>query len=154
MFSLPFTIVPIIGRTRTCFMDLRGWITFEGLADNSPLRLPESGSQAAMALLHAALLLGPLLAPALLYFREKPLPSQACVLTALLFFIIHFTMGRIIESRLWFPAYLFLLPAAFLTLERLWYPGAAGKSQLMFRRGFRMLAVATGPATDSRPTRP
>jgi len=102
------------------------WFTFEGLPYNLPLGLSESEPQAAIALVHVALLLGPLLALALLRLREKPLLAQACVLTALLFIIVHFAVGRIIESRLWFPAYLFLLPAALLTLERLWHPGAAG----------------------------
>lgn len=100
------------------------WVTTVGVPYNLPGIDPGTSERALVGLVHILLLLGPLLVFAFMWFKEKPLPLRAAISTAPLLILVHYIFGTAIESRLWFPLYVFLIPPALLTLRTLVAPAS------------------------------
>jgi hypothetical protein len=122
------TVLGIIGVTT--YMVVRmlitpaagGWVTTEGLPYNLPGADSATTERALVGFIHVVILIGPLLGLASMRFKEKPILLRSAILVAPIFILVHYVVGTAIESRLWFPLYIFLIPPALLTLRALTEP--------------------------------
>ena len=110
-FLLPRLMIPVSGEAT--------WLAPIELLANLPIPGNENPREALIANVRLAILIGPLLIIGLLRFSEQPafLKLAAYMLPVLI--AIHFTTGRIIETRLWLPIFPFLIPLSIHNLSRL-----------------------------------
>jgi len=104
------------------------WINLDRILYNFPFISPRHTPTALVANLHVAFALGPLIMIGLYRFREHPRFLRVVAAVAPLFLLIHYIVGAIIESRLWLPLYLILIPMALNNLEKMFQSESAAKS--------------------------
>ncbi|NUN68219.1 MAG: hypothetical protein HUU02_00740 [Bacteroidetes bacterium] len=92
------------------------WFTFTGLVKNIPFLSPEHTMNALMGNIHVALLLLPLIVLSLVGFRRKPVFLQNAMAIVPLFIVAHYLVGVIIETRLWMPLFIILIPLSLITI--------------------------------------
>jgi hypothetical protein len=95
------------------------WLTTGGLALNVPFFSAVHTPQAITATIHVLLLLGPLVALAAWRYRDHDPFLQVSGIIVVLFIIVHYLFGTVIESRLWIPLYPVLLPLSLGSIHRL-----------------------------------
>jgi hypothetical protein len=95
------------------------WFNLYGL----PLNVPFLSSNLLMRVLvsnfHVMIFVGPLIALSAYRFKEQPLFLKIIASITPLFIVIHYVFGTVIESRLWLPLVVFLIPLASMNLSKL-----------------------------------
>ena len=110
--------IPYVGMRLVIGSDAPAWVTLEGIVRNIPFLATEHTGEALMANVHVAVLLGPLLILALMNFKSHPEFLRVTSSIVPLFIVIHYIAGWIIETRLWMPLFVILIPLALNTLTK------------------------------------
>lgn len=92
------------------------WFTFDGLSRNIPFLSSKDTMKAIMANIHVAVLLVPLLILSFHRFMDRPLFLRTAMIVTPFFIPIHYIFGTIIETRLWMPLFVVLIPLTLSTL--------------------------------------
>ncbi|MGB5847725.1 MAG: hypothetical protein WBH40_04495 [Ignavibacteriaceae bacterium] len=108
--------IPYFGLRIIIRPSVPGWFTFEGIIRNIPFLSPETTANALRANVHTAVLLGPLIILSLLDFKKHPHFLRIASYITPLFVVLHYIFGTIIETRLWLPLFILLIPLALSTL--------------------------------------
>lgn len=109
--------VPYFGLRLLIHVDDSTWFTFEKLSYNIPFLLSELTTTALIANFHTAIFIVPFIILTVMNFKNHPEFLRNAVLIAPLFIVVHYLLGSIIETRLWLPVIIILLPASLNTLR-------------------------------------
>lgn len=94
------------------------WFTLKGIVANIPFLDETTHLKAIVANIKFFILLGPLLIISLYRFREHPLFLKAAASVTPVFILVHYVFGTIIETRLWMPLFVILIPLLLDSLKR------------------------------------
>ena len=108
--------IPYFGLRTIIRPSVPDWFTFEGVIRNIPFLSPETTATALIANAHVAFLLGPLIILSLLHFNKHPQFLRIASYITPLFILLHYILGTIIETRLWLPLFIILIPLSLNTL--------------------------------------
>ena len=86
------------------------WFRTDAIQDNIPLLAEESTHYALISNVYFFVLLGPLVVTSLYQFRAHPRFLRIVGSIVPLFIVIHYAVGRIIETRIWMPLFIVLIP--------------------------------------------
>ncbi|MBE0572394.1 MAG: hypothetical protein IH618_12695 [Ignavibacteriaceae bacterium] len=95
------------------------WFTFEKLTHNFPFLSSELTTTAFIANFHTAIFLLPFIILTAMNFKKHPEFLRTAVFITPLFIVVHYFLGSIIETRLWLPLIIVLLPTSLNTLNLL-----------------------------------
>lgn len=112
--AVPFVLVRLLIQSPS-----PDWWLTRDIGGNIPFLTGEQTVTAFLANARVALMLGPLVIPALYRFREHhPYHVLAAVIIPP-FVVIHYLVGRIIELRLWLPLLTVLIPLAIGGIQKM-----------------------------------
>lgn len=92
------------------------WFTFDGLVRNIPFLSHDNTIKAIAANFHVGILLFPLLFLSFLRFDKQPEFLRRSMIITPFFIAVHYTFGTIIETRLWMPLFIIMIPLTMNTL--------------------------------------
>lgn len=118
LVSASAVAIPYLG-IRLPAGSFQDWWTWEEIPRNIPFLSAELTGKALVATVHVLLLIGPLLFLALHRFREQPTFLKIVASSAPLIIMTNYLFGAVIESRVWLPLYVVLIPLALGTLARI-----------------------------------
>jgi hypothetical protein len=95
------------------------WFSSTDLAYNLPFYSDSSSREAIIANFRLIILLAPLMIIGLYKFKDHPKYLQIAAFMALALVVVHYFVGRIIETRLWMPLFPLLLPLVVRNLSLL-----------------------------------
>lgn len=111
--------VPYFGLRFLIHSDDASWFTVEKLYYNIPFLSSELTTTALIANFHTAIFLLPFIILTAMNFKKHPDFLRAIVYVTPLFIVVHYLLGSIIETRLWLPLIVILLPTSLNTLTLL-----------------------------------
>jgi hypothetical protein len=111
--------IPYFGLRSLIHSPSPGWFNFDAIANNIPFIFPGSTSSALIANAHTLFLLGPLIIMSLMNFKNNPKFLQMVSYITPLFIVLHYIVGNIIETRLWLPLFILLIPLSLTTMNNL-----------------------------------
>ncbi len=88
------------------------WFTMSGIGRNIPFLSEETTMNAVMGNIHFISLIGPLAGISLLKFSQHPPFLRKVAYITPFFIIVHYTVGNLVESRMWMPLFVILIPLA------------------------------------------
>lgn len=109
--------VPYFGLRLLIKSDNASWFTFEKLSHNIPFLSSELTTTALIANFHTAIFLLPFIILTVMNFKKHPNFLRKAVFITPLFILVHYLLGSIIETRLWLPLIVILLPTSLNTLS-------------------------------------
>lgn len=109
--------VPYIGLRLLINPPVADWFTFEALIKNIPFLSAEMTSSALIANFHVVFLLIPLIVLSLFNFKQHPQFLRIAAYITPLFILVHYLIGNIIETRLWIPLFMILIPLSVNSLS-------------------------------------
>jgi hypothetical protein len=130
LFAFIAVAVPYFGLRMIIQPPVSDWFLFESLERNIPFLSSELTTSALIANAHTLFLLGPLIILSLINFKKNPNFLQAASYITPLFIILHYIFGSIIETRLWLPLFILLIPLSLTTLNVLFNPQPASSNFL------------------------
>lgn len=111
--------VPYFGLRLLIHVDDSIWFTFEKLSHNIPFLISELTTTALIANFHTAIFLLPFIILTVMNFKKHPDFLRTATYLTPLFIVVHYLLGSIIETRLWLPLIIILLPTSLHTLTLL-----------------------------------
>lgn len=110
---VPFTVLRL-------FIDTPdpSWFTIQGLPRNIPFIDDDYRSEAIVSNIHVFVLLGPLALIALFDLNKHHVFLKQMLYVVPPFLATHYIFGTIIETRLWMPLYVIIIPGALNTISR------------------------------------
>jgi hypothetical protein len=95
------------------------WFNFDLIGQNLPFLSPEKATEVEVSNLHVVALLGPLIVLGFYRFPRHPSFLKISAFTIPPYILVHYLVGAVIESRLWLPLLVILIPLALSTLQGL-----------------------------------
>jgi hypothetical protein len=109
--------IPFIGLRVIIHPTAADWFTFDALIKNIPFLSAETTSSALIANLHVIFLLVPLIVLSLMNFKRHDQFLRIAAYITPLFILVHYLIGNIIETRLWIPLFVILIPLSLNSLS-------------------------------------
>lgn len=117
LFTVLALVIPFVGIRLAIHPASGQHFLFDFIKQNFPYPGNPENLFALKSLFRFGILLGPVIILAAYKFRKKT-PFLLRTGTAfILLLLLHFLVGRIIESRLWMPAFILLIPLALETIR-------------------------------------
>jgi hypothetical protein len=98
------------------------WFRTDAIQDNLPFLSEESTHFALVSNVYFFVLLGPLVVTSLYQFKAHPRFLRIVGSMVPLFIVIHYAVGRIIETRIWMPLFIVLIPLVLHNLVKVLQP--------------------------------
>ena len=118
MFAFVAISIPFFGLRLLINPMSADWFTLKGIVANIPFLDDTTHLKAIVANIKFFIMLGPLLIISLYRFREHPFFLKASSSVTPVFILIHYVFGTIIETRLWMPLFVILIPLLIDSLKR------------------------------------
>ena len=94
------------------------WVTIGGMVLNIPYLSEKNALRAVTGNLHMIALLGPLITISAYNFKNHISFLKLAASIVPLFIVVHYVFGTIIETRLWMPLFVILIPLAIGNLQK------------------------------------
>lgn len=116
MIAFVVIAVPYFGLRLLIHSDDAGWFTVEKFSQNIPFLSGGFTTKALIANFHTAIFLLPLIILTCINFKKHPDFLRTTIYVTPLFIVVHYLLGSIIETRLWLPLVIILLPTSLNTI--------------------------------------
>ena len=110
-------VIPYLGLRILIHPAINDWFNFEGIIKNVPFLSAETTTNAFIANAHTVFLLLPLLILSWMNFDKHSQFLKVVSYITPFFIIVHYFLGNVIESLLWIPLFILLIPLSLNTLN-------------------------------------
>jgi hypothetical protein len=116
MIAFVVIALPYFGLRLLIHSDDASWFTIEKFSQNLPFLSSEMTTTALIANFHTATFLLPFIILTGMNFKKHPDFLRIAAFITPLFIAIHYVLGSIIETRLWLPLVIILIPTSLNTI--------------------------------------
>ncbi len=102
--------IPYFGLRLLIHSSVPVWFNFDEITRNIPFLSGKTTNAALIANIHVFFLLGPLIILSFLNFKKHHQFLKLVSYITPLFIVVHYLLGNIIETRLWLPLFIVLIP--------------------------------------------